>query len=398
MRYSLALAALTLVVAGLLSASASAQESSQGESDRAMQLAQEGKLEEAIEIWLNLKEMLLPTDPQLWAIHRNLGRSFQKLKRYPEAWWHLQRSVWLDREQAGKAVEWLASVEKELETQGFLKVKVEVDAPGGTLVFQHGQKERAFSAPLDWWFKPGTQTVKARAPGFKEATKSLVVVAGQSPEAIRLEKVEAPGILVVNVPYSVAKVWIDGALVGQGTVERTLPAGPHTIEVKYGEQVLTDKSVVVQSGRTTVEVVNPVGVNGNGGNGVSSGGSVWPWVTAGSALALGLAGGGLFWMASSNLESARSDFSKDNGLPLPSVTAARADALQSEWDDKVASDVTPYTTTAYVLWGLAGAAAVTSAILFLTDSGPDSQGQQSRWFLAPSIMPDGVGVGFYWTN
>lgn len=401
MRNSLAASALALALALCVSPLSQAQESSAGESDRAMQLAQEGKLEEAIEIWLNLKEMLLPTDPQLWAIHRNLGRSFQKLKLYPEAWWHLQRSLYLDREQAGKAAEWLAEVEKELAAQGYTKVRVEVKAPGGSVLFKHGEKERAFGTPLEWWFKTGTQVVTARAPGFREARKSLVILAGGNPEAILLEKVEAPGILVVNVPYSSAKVWIDGAMVGEGTVERTIPAGSHTVEVRYGDQVLAKKSVEVQSGRTTVEVVNPAGgaLNGVGTNGEAHGTSVWPWVAAGSAVALGLAGGGLYWLASSNLDTARSDFREEKGLPLPSVTAAQADALQKEWDDKVASDVTPYSTGAYVLWGLAGAAAVTSLILFVTDSGSQgSEAGKASWFLAPSVMADGVGVGLYWTE
>lgn len=375
---------------------AQAQESSQGESDKAMQLAQEGKLEEAIEVWLNLKEMLLPTDPQLWAIHRNIGRSFQKLKLYPEAWWHLQRALWLDKEQAGKAAEWMEQVEKQLVGQGYVKVRLEVRAPGASVVIPHGTKERSFGTPLEWWFKPGKQVVKAKAPGFLDASKSIEIAAGSNPEPIVLEKAEAPGVLVVNVPYSNAKVWVDGALVGEGSVERTLQAGPHTIEVRYGDQVLTSKSVVVQSGRTTVEVVNPpqAGVDGGGS---TSGSSVWPWVTAGSAVVLGLAGGGLFWKASSNLDSGRTQFAEDHSLPLPSVTATQAAELQRDWDNMISSDVTPYTTGAYILWGLAGAAAVTSVILFVTESGGGSEAKSS-WYLTPALMPDGAGIGFVWVQ
>ncbi len=360
-----------------------------------MQLAQEGKLEEAIEVWLNLKEMLLPTDPQLWAIHRNVGRSFQKLKLFPEAWWHLNRAIWLDKEQAGKAAEWLGQVEKELGAQGYVKVRLEVRAPGASLMMQHGLKERTFGTPIEWWFKPGEQAVKAKAPGFKEATRTVVIAAGQNPEPLVLEKAEAPGVLVVNVPYSNAKVWVDGILVGEGSVERTLPAGTHTIEVKYGEQVLSKKSVVVQSGRTSVEVVNPAQAGAETPNDSSSGASVWPWVAAGGAVALGLAGGGMFWKAASNLDSGRSTFAEEHNLPLPSVTASQAKELQQDWDALMSSDVTPYTTGAYVLWGLAGAAAVTSLVLFITDSS-DGTAQKSSWFLTPTLMPEGAGIGFVW--
>lgn len=375
---------------------AQAQESSQSESDRAMQLAQEGKLEEAIEVWLNLKEMLLPTDPELWKIHRNIGRSFQKLKLYPEAWWHLQRALWLDKEQAGKAAEWIEQVEKELAAQGHVKTRLEVRAPGASVVIPHGSKERSFGTPLEWWFKPGKHVVKAKAPGFLEASKTIEIAASGNLEPIVLEKAEAPGVLVINVPYSTAKVWVDGSLVGEGSVERTLPAGPHAIEVRYGDQVLTKKSVVVQSGRTTVEVVNPAVAGGESG-GSSSGSTVWPWVAAGSAVALGLAGGGLFWKASSNLESGRNEFAEAHNLPLPSVTAAQAAELQRDWDGMISSDVTPYTTGAYVMWGLAGVAAVTSVILFVTGSS-DRNEAQSSWYLTPALMPDGAGIGFVWVR
>ena len=390
-RHLIASMQVALLAASLLTAAPAKAQPAGSDSDRALELAKEGKLEAAIELWLDIRERTNPTDPELWALHQNVGRSFQKLKAWPEAWWHLNQAITLNSQAATKAAEWLKEVEKELGN-GYIKVKIDIQAAGGRIGMKHGLRERWLPSPLTWWFKPGNVELKAQAPEHRDAKKSWTIAAGTTTLAWNLERIETAGTLLVQVPLATDEVLLDGTSAGKGTLEKSLAPGSYLVEIKRKGAIVYTKSVTVTSGRLTREVVPGGGIEVGGDDGKKGGGgSVWPWVTAGAAVVLGIGGGVAFWQAASTLDDQRNQFNKDNGLPKPSVTQTELNALQKDWDKRVSDNVRPWEVTSYVAFGLAGAAAVTSVILFLTD---DSEEGATAWTpsLIPQVLPGGMAV------
>ncbi len=334
MRLGQKMACAALLAGLVLSTGVCAQEKAAGlneRNDQAVQLSQDGKLIEAAAIWLDLIDEVGPDNQYLWGFHMNVGRNFQKLALFPEAWWHLRRSVTLNPGEKTRALEWLAEVEKTL-LQTHRRITVVVGHAGGRVRFLHGTRETWYKAPLEWWFKPGEQSIDVAAEGVERTTRQFSVGPQTTEVVLRLDQ-------------------------GAGGDPIVKPAG--TVESKKGRPVL-------------------------------------PWVMLGGAFLLAGAGGATFWVASNNLETEKKDFAewKDEKWGLDGlVPSGKEGEAEDEWDSRMSSKVTPYEITSYALWGAAGAAAVGSIVWLAVDAAREREPEGDlRPVFVPLLTPGGAGA------
>ncbi len=386
------ISSLLLSVVLLVSGPTAAQEVDVGKlNNQAIELSKQGEYEKAARIWLSLLDKLGPDYEHAWVFHKNVGRNFQKLNRYPLSWWHLDRCLMLTRGDSKHAKKWIEEVEKSLERK-HVKIRLEVEPPGEQVKLGEGADETWYKAPLTWWFLPGKQSVEVRA-GAGEPEQMTFRVASE----MEIVKLSLPryGKLVVMSNKEYTEIFVAGSPAGKGKVELKLKEGEYRLEARAEGFEPWVKDAVITGGGTTMEEVvlkpvpsieQPVTVE----NRVPP----WKWFVLGGAAALAAGGGVTFYMASVNLDDQAQKhddwylaYQKTEGK-TPSDAEVDAD-----WTDRVDTHVQPLAVTSYVLWGAAGAAAITSAILLyphLTSPAPES-GDSPVGFLAPIFLPSGGG-------
>ena len=187
---------------------------------------------------------------------------------------HLQRSVTLFRRyleetpsggRRADALEALAQLEPLVEQARVTappaatspaaapstRLLVIADAPGAR-VFIDG--EEVAGTPIRE-VSPGTHHVVVRAPGFRDAERSVVAVAGEL-IPVSMTPVELPGVLEVQAADS-AEIYVDGAFVSLGGngVALTLSSGSHRVSVaQNGHRVASYTVAVQRGGRQTLRV------------------------------------------------------------------------------------------------------------------------------------------------
>ena len=123
------------------------------ESERAMALAQEGQLDEAVAIWLDILDEVSPKGRA--DVHVNLAVAFKALDQLPEAWYHLDAALTQSAQQDPDVVAERAAIEKQLAKKHVpLRFSCGVS---GTLLFLTLEKNRPYPCPLRWWFPRGTE-------------------------------------------------------------------------------------------------------------------------------------------------------------------------------------------------------------------------------------------------
>ncbi len=122
-------------------------------NEQAIELSRQGELAEAIEIWWSILESQGSEYKHAAVVHRNIGRNYQKLEQWPEAWYHLDRCVTLAPADA-RCVEWRAAVEGRL-SGAYVKAQLRTDVTSCGVLLGEMERERVYAAPVDWWFKPG---------------------------------------------------------------------------------------------------------------------------------------------------------------------------------------------------------------------------------------------------
>jgi hypothetical protein len=148
-----------LLAAGL-SLPASAQEVDPAAANlKAIDLSRAGAYEEAIEIWITLLQRQGDQYEHAPVLYRNIGRNYQKLERYPQAWWYLRRAVEMGTADREKPALWLFQVEKSLKEAGLIQVRLVAAEAGARIVLDEGERLRIYAAPLDWWFPAGPRSV-----------------------------------------------------------------------------------------------------------------------------------------------------------------------------------------------------------------------------------------------
>lgn len=150
--------------------------------NRGLELAQQGKTQEAIEIWQDVLNDV--EDRYRPSVHRALGLAHQSLGQLPEAAYHL-RSFLAGRlpgeEESVRAS--LLDVEDKLRIE-HRSITVACDPASATIHFGKSAQGPGYPCPLSWWLKPGRHFVFVSAPSYIPATEEIDVV-DECAEALR---------------------------------------------------------------------------------------------------------------------------------------------------------------------------------------------------------------------
>ena len=316
-------------------------------NNQAVELSLKGEYEHAIRIWLGLVKQAGEDHAYRWVFHKNIGRNYQKLSRYPEAWWHLGRCLAPTSQDASLVGEWRREVEEELKKE-HVRVRLEVEPLGAAIRLGEGDHSAWYETPLDWWLQPGAHHVLVKAGGGKPQELSFEIVSGMERVALSLPAKEQPADTVVHRPAT------------------PIPAPP--------------------------EDGGPAGVGGGNGQGDPAV-PAWKWAVLGSSGALAVGGAVTYHLAASNLseqQEKHDHWKQETFPPNGEISPGEEETVQSDWDDRFHREVRPYEVTSYVLWGLAGATLLTGAVLLYPDLFPEESTGTSG--LAPYLTPGGGGV------
>jgi hypothetical protein len=200
------------------------------------------------------------------------------------------------------------------------------------------------------------------------------------------------GVVVIRSPDPAAEIYLDGALLGKGRVEKVALPGSLTAFLKLAGRVVARRSLVVVAGKETLwkvttlprlprRVVERPGTTppGSGGKKSARTGIHWVWVTTLAIVAVGAATGA--------------------GVMSMKTKQAHDDFLADRTDASLRDDGMRFETTANVLWGLAAAGAVTAVVLaiFTRWSGGDKERPKAVQ-LTPSLTPGGAGLTLTWNH
>ncbi len=213
------------------------------------------------------------------------------------------------------------------------------------------------------------------SPGLEAQERT--VVAKRLDEVSRLRDIEranTPGEVTVEAldpagkPLSGAVVTIDGRAGPSPPFTVRLAPGRHVVQISHSEFVNERQTIRVEPGASLKMVLRP------------SPPAPWSppggvWATGGSALALASIGGLLHGLAAMDYSEA-----EDKALLWRD-----ADALVARGDHKV--------TSAYVLYGVAGALFVGAVLWAVADAVGDPQGAEVRGGLAVGVAGVSVSAG-----
>ena len=297
----------TMTVAVFVSSFSSATSAARPEEKDAVRrfnlasdLAAEGKVEQAVGIWLEIHEKL----PQRYRgrLHYALGVSYAALGRIAEAWHHLRAYVVSEERPATAVLEEFQRV--EAMTSGYVSVSLVCQPDGAGVTLDPTGDGVFYPCPLIWWFKAGRQVVRAEGGG-----------------RIAEER-------VIEVPTHVDAI----------------------------EEVITLRSSEPPAQRR-----------------------IWQWALLGSGLSVALAGGAVHLWGYVHNETLHDRYSD-----LPKAE------YEQEYRPRYRDEVKPKLTSAYVLYGVGGTAAVTSMVFLLLDS--ESRPETRKVRLVPFL--DWSGSGF----
>ena len=308
----------TLILAATIPSGALAQAPGDEPKDRfnqGVELAKYKKYEQAVALWLDVLEEL--DDTWLPRAHKALGLAYKKLDRLPDAAYHLERYVALVSERDSKAEAWLADVTRELEPTharvSFVcdpgDARVEILPNGGD--GHSSATELHYPCPFAFWLTPGAHRVRATKEGYHTVSLDVQVPAGEkeSMKGISLEPIDA--------------TW--------GPPK----ASPSVVQESPPEA--SDASRVA-----------------------------WPpaveWTLIGSGAALSIVAGVIHGLALSRNDELHDLYGAKASYPDGSVAKVLYDAAYDE-------QVRPKENTAYVLYGVGGAAVVTGVILMVVREG-----------------------------
>ncbi len=325
---------LALLLSLSLAANAAAGETRSPEElskdgDRALALAQEGKLDEAVAIWNDILDEL-PQKGRL-DVHVNLAVAYEALGLLPEAWYHLDANL-RGSESKDPAVEKeRARIERILtETHVPLRFSCITD---GTTIYLDAAKTQGYPCPQRWWFKRGTEGhVYATALGRKP---------GKTP--IRAHMVDIDRRLVVALEPV------------------PIPVVPVNSDPDVGGAPLVSKPAARPSGLA------------------------WKWSLLGGGIGL-VATAAILQVVAYNKDQ---DLQKKYD-PAQTTNKTDFDNNLADYNAAFSSDVKPLAYSAYALYGVGGAAVAAGLTFLISDwSKPAVHGSVQ---LAPLVAPDVFGL------
>lgn len=299
------------------------------ESERALALAQDGKLDEAVVIWVDILDEVSPQGRA--DVHVNLAVAYQALSRLPEAWFHLDAYLTeAPKEDEAVAAE-RAAIEQELATT---HVPLRFSCPtAGTRLFLTVDRTQAYPCPLRWWFPRGDEgQIFADAPGQ---------MPGATP--IRAQELDRDRMVIVRL-------------------EPTPSEAPPGADVPPPG---ADVPVVEEQAAAT--------------------GAAWKWSLLGGGLGVVAAGAILQVVAYNRDQDLRTQWDP-TGAPSKDAFDSMAAGYSRDYD----SDVRPMVYGSYALYGIGGAAAATGLVFLIMDwTQPDAE---SAVHVAPLAAPEMFGL------
>jgi len=299
------------------------------EGDRALTLAQDGKLDEAVAIWNDILDEL-PKKGQL-DVHVNLAVAYEALGLLPEAWHHLDANL-RGSESKDPAVEKERARIERILTETHVPLRFSCIADG-TTIYLDATRTQGYPCPLRWWFKRGTEGhVYAAAAGRKPGTTP-----------IRAHMVDIDRRVVVT---------LEPTLSPDVPIKPGLDAGTGTVVSKPADR--------------------PSGL-------------AWKWSLLGGGVAL-VATGAILQVVAYNKDL---DLKKKYD-PTQVTNKTDFENNTKDYNAAFASDVKPLTYGAYALYGVGGAAAAAGLTFLISDwSRPAAPGSVQ---LAPLVAPDVFGM------
>jgi len=317
--------------------------------NEAADLAEKGRVEEAIAVWTDIQEVLPASHRPIALV--NLGLANLDLGRLPEAWHYFSLWKGLNLPEDPEVEAWFAQTEKELAA-GHVKTTIRCSPPNARVTLP--SQERTLPCPAVWWLKPGPLPIRVTADGFEEKSVTMIVPAG-SPQC--------------EVEYTLERLADEGAVALPSTAGGT-PAGG-TGSSDAGTTVIPGEGIAAEARPDQGSI------------------PAWKWAVLGGGGALLAAAGALHYVAwdrGKALDGKYPDGTPENPAPKEN---------QAEYDKAYNADVLPPLYSAYALYGVGAAAAVTGIVMMLTGGGPGASAPAE--VVAVPVeggMFVGVGVGF----
>ena len=370
---------------------------------RAIALSKGGDLDGAIALWQELLKET-PADYQhRWVFHKNIGRNHQKLGRNIEAWANFRTGRDIKGSDDDKMAKWLGQVEEELAKEHH-KVTVRADTSGARVRIKNTSLKGWHNTPFEWWFEPGEYEAEVDTPMRKSFRAAFVVSRAEASVMLKSPKI---GRLLVETNEPEAEIVVDGTVAASGHLERGFVVGRHMVEVRLAGFESWRGELEVLAGRITSKTVTLKAIPGAGGlvepppvepePGVPAL-RVWGWVLLGSAAVIAGGGGGIYALATGNVDEqtdlhnlwVNERFGLDGAVP-----ANKQGEVDADWTRRMDEHVKPLEYASYALWGTAGAAAITGAVLLIVDASEVSaETPKEGAVLMPFFAEDAVGVGF----
>jgi hypothetical protein len=320
--------------------------------NQAVEMATGGDYDKAVEACLDVLGQLPESERP--RVHKLLGYSYMKLEMLPESWHHLTIYLESSATEDTTAGGWLQEVEAALK-QTHVRVGFSCRPEGLTLTVPASKPGAAGHSPFRippvvsgvegrsafvWWFRPGKHTVNADAPDHEPSTVEIDVrERGDSGmREIRLAAV---------TPIS------------------TEPAPTHTELAKDG-LLVTDHSAIRNRNSAIAR-----------------------WALIGSGIGLGVVGGVLHGVGYSRNEDLHDRYLNRASYPDP-------DKARSLYDSEFGEQVRPLQISAYVLYGVGGAALAAGVLTWLVGD-PLAGDKKVDVSALPTVGPHHAGAVFQWT-
>lgn len=168
---------LTMLLCLAVAGPAAASEDPNVLFNQALELAQAGDTEAAVDLWLKVLHKV--EDRFRPSVHRTLGLGFGKLGRLPEAAYHLRAHLDTRLEsQSKKTRQKLAGIEEKLATTHF-QMTIACDPADAIIHLSEDGAGAGYSCPLKWWFPKGRHAVRVARVGYRHSITHVVVQEGQ---------------------------------------------------------------------------------------------------------------------------------------------------------------------------------------------------------------------------
>jgi hypothetical protein len=249
---------------------------------------------------------------------------------------------------------------------------------------------------------PGPHHIEVRRDGYRTATADIKLDLGAvadvtlEPEIDAAAVAQSGGTLALAVSETDAKVSVDGrppeALAGA----IRLPVGPHHVSITRAGFEPADLDVTIARGatfNTTVDLQPDAQTRDAYLAGIHTR-RVWGWSVAGVGVAALVTGSVLFAIGRSDLNSANANYDAvyneftrgGKGYCDPQYTVPPACAVMLADANQRIDDANTKLTISYVVAGVGAAAAVTGAVLLLTNDDPEKYDRKTSALYRPTLL------------